>query len=56
MTEIAHAFRPTIFARERRFLLRDDALVVDDGEATRTIPLAQVVAVRVYRQPGAGMR
>lgn len=55
MTEIAHAFRPTIFARERSFRLRDDALVVDDGEAARTIPLAQVVAVRVYRQPGAGM-
>lgn len=53
--EVVHAFRPTIFSRERTFRLRDDALVVDDGAAPRTIPLANVAAVRIYRQPGGGM-
>jgi hypothetical protein len=53
--EVVHAFRPTIFARERTFRLGDDALVVEDGATTRTIPLASVVAVRIYKQPGGGM-
>ena len=52
--EVVHAFRPTIFSRERGFRLGADALVVDDGNGSRTIPLAHVAAVRVYKQPGAG--
>jgi len=52
--EVAHAFRPTIFSRERGFRLGADALVVDDGSERRTIPLAQITGVRVYKQPGAG--
>jgi hypothetical protein len=52
--EVAHAFRPTIFSRERAFRLGTETLVVDDGGARRTIALAQVAGMRVYKQPGAG--
>jgi hypothetical protein len=51
---IAHAFRPTIFSRERRFALGPSALEIDDGGAPRAIPYADVAALRIYRQPGGG--
>ena len=51
---LAHAFRPTIFSRELRCRLGPDALEIDDGVATRTIPYASVASVRIYRQPGGG--
>lgn len=49
-----HAFRPTIFSRERRFRLTADALEIDDGVATRTVPYAGIAGMRIYKQPGAG--
>jgi hypothetical protein len=53
--DVVHAFRPTIFSRERGFRLGADTLVVDDGNNSRTIPLAQVAGIRVYKQPGGGL-
>ena len=57
MTEAppAHAFRPTIFSRERRFRLAERALEFDDGASVRAIPYADVAGLRIYRQPGGGM-
>ncbi|HVF64106.1 MAG TPA: hypothetical protein VNE58_08935 [Casimicrobiaceae bacterium] len=51
MNDLVHAFRPSIFARERRYRLRDQTLLVDDGDAAeRSVMLATVASIRIYRQ------
>lgn len=49
--EVVHAFRPTIFGREHRYVLADDVLVKRVGAAERRIPLADIVGVRIYATP-----
>jgi hypothetical protein len=50
---VAHAFRPTIFGRERRFRLAPHALEIEDGSTSRAIPYAAVSELRIARHPGA---
>lgn len=55
VSDLEHAFKATVFARERRYRLTGDALEWDDGEKHGAIALRDVVRVRVFRQPGGGM-
>ncbi len=48
---IAHAFRPTIFSAEHRYVLDGDALLCHDGKREERLALADVVRVRVYAVP-----
>lgn len=49
-----HAFRASVFSRERRYRLTVDALEWDDGEKRGSVPLRDVTQVRIFHQPGGG--
>lgn len=55
MDELVHKFRANIFAREREYRLAEGSLDWSDGEKRGTVPLRDIVGIRIYQQPGAGM-
>jgi hypothetical protein len=49
--EIAHAFKPTIFSGEVRYVLERDTLIRYNGRTEEHTPLTDIVRIRLYAVP-----